>query len=224
MGKRVLCVSYSPLALDQLRGYLSLLPEVELPLDVALMGPCGLYGVPQRCDVAVVLIEKASQIERVLDYLRLVQAASPTCLILLFSNSYLMIHRSYQTIFHHLACCCGLGGVQQMAQVAASLITTQKPLSAAPWFQYLSPREREILQLFVAGKSTKEISYQLGISINTVATHRKNLYRKTGVTSLQQLLVAVHESSLTISSSSSKNQLAVQPGGRELRLEYFAFQ
>lgn len=224
MGKRVLCVSYSPLALDQLRSYLSLLPEVELPLDLALMGPCGLYGVPQRCDVAVVLIEKATQIERVLHYLRLVQAASPTCLILLFSKCYLMVHHSYQTIFHHLACCCGLTGVQQIAQVAASLITTQKPLSGAPWFELLSPRERQILQLFVSGKSTKEISYQLGISVNTVATHRKSLYRKTGVTSLQQLLVTVHESSVLTSNIHTKSQPGVQPEGKELRLEYFAFR
>ncbi|SAL68289.1 GerE familyregulatory protein [Caballeronia udeis] len=45
----------------------------------------------------------------------------------------------------------------------------------------LSPREREIAQLLLRGHSTLSISLQLGISITTVKTHRKNLYAKLGI-------------------------------------------
>jgi DNA-binding NarL/FixJ family response regulator len=39
----------------------------------------------------------------------------------------------------------------------------------------LTPRQREILQLIVEGRTTKEIAVLLQLSINTVATHRKQL-------------------------------------------------
>ena len=42
----------------------------------------------------------------------------------------------------------------------------------------LSPREREVVQLLVEGKSNKETSALLGISIKTVETHRASSMRK----------------------------------------------
>ena len=45
----------------------------------------------------------------------------------------------------------------------------------------LTPSERRILQTLVAGKSNKEIAYDLKISENTVKTHVKNVFEKLGV-------------------------------------------
>lgn len=45
----------------------------------------------------------------------------------------------------------------------------------------LSPREREIAQLLLRGHSGHSIGTQLGISVTTVKTHRKNLYAKLGI-------------------------------------------
>jgi DNA-binding NarL/FixJ family response regulator len=45
----------------------------------------------------------------------------------------------------------------------------------------LTEREIEILQLIVAGKSTKEIASHLDLSANTVSAHRANLMRALGV-------------------------------------------
>ena len=42
----------------------------------------------------------------------------------------------------------------------------------------LSPREIQILKFVVAGKITKEIASDLGLSTHTVYTHRKNIMRK----------------------------------------------
>jgi DNA-binding NarL/FixJ family response regulator len=47
----------------------------------------------------------------------------------------------------------------------------------------LSEREREVLQLLTAGADNKNIGITLGISINTVEKHLKNIYGKLGVTS-----------------------------------------
>lgn len=42
----------------------------------------------------------------------------------------------------------------------------------------LTPREKEILQLMVAGFTTKEIAFDLNISTRTVETHRQNMMTK----------------------------------------------
>ena len=39
----------------------------------------------------------------------------------------------------------------------------------------LSPRELEVLQLIVHGKSNKEIAVILNLSVNTVSVHRANI-------------------------------------------------
>jgi len=45
----------------------------------------------------------------------------------------------------------------------------------------LTPRQREILQLIVEGKSTKDISQRLNVSIKTVETHRSLLMERIGI-------------------------------------------
>jgi FixJ family two-component response regulator len=52
----------------------------------------------------------------------------------------------------------------------------------------LSPREREVLASVVAGKPTKVIAYELGISVKTVDIHRTNIKRKFGTATLASLL------------------------------------
>jgi DNA-binding NarL/FixJ family response regulator len=42
----------------------------------------------------------------------------------------------------------------------------------------LSSREREVLQLIAEGKNTKEIAFQLDITIKTVETHRRQIMQK----------------------------------------------
>ena len=44
----------------------------------------------------------------------------------------------------------------------------------------LSPREREVVALIAAGKSTREIADALGISVKTVDTHRQRIMLKLG--------------------------------------------
>jgi DNA-binding NarL/FixJ family response regulator len=52
----------------------------------------------------------------------------------------------------------------------------------------LTPREREIVQLIGEGKSNKEVSALLGISIKTVETHRSTTMRKLRLDSFADLM------------------------------------
>ncbi|MDP6443306.1 MAG: response regulator [Pirellulaceae bacterium] len=60
-------------------------------------------------------------------------------------------------------------------------------------FKSLSDRERQVLDLFVSGKQTKQIAKQLDIREKTVAAHRSRLYEKLGVDSIVDLVhLAAH--------------------------------
>lgn len=62
----------------------------------------------------------------------------------------------------------------------------------------LSPREREILQLYAEGRSTKEIAGHLSISIKTVETHRKQIMDKLNLHSIAELTKYAIREGLTI--------------------------
>ncbi|MFK0165787.1 response regulator [Rhizobium sp. NPDC090279] len=52
----------------------------------------------------------------------------------------------------------------------------------------LTPRERRILGLIVAGRSNREIAEELQITPATAETHRKNLKKKLGITTTAGLI------------------------------------
>ena len=53
----------------------------------------------------------------------------------------------------------------------------------------LTPRELEILQHIVAGKSNKEIANELKLSVNTVSVHRANIMDALGIHKTAELVV-----------------------------------
>ncbi len=53
----------------------------------------------------------------------------------------------------------------------------------------LTPRELEILQMIVDGKSNKEIATVLNLSANTVAVHRANIMNALGIHKTAELVV-----------------------------------
>jgi two-component system response regulator FixJ len=52
----------------------------------------------------------------------------------------------------------------------------------------LTPRERQVMDLVVAGKLNKVVADELGISIKTVELHRANMMSKLGVRNLPDLV------------------------------------
>lgn len=57
----------------------------------------------------------------------------------------------------------------------------------APSAVELSPRERDVVRGVAAGKSSKEIAAELGLSVRTVENHRARITRRTGLRSAAQL-------------------------------------
>ncbi len=61
----------------------------------------------------------------------------------------------------------------------------------------LTNREREVLQLIAEGMTTKEISFQLNVSIKTVETHRRKIMKKLNIHSIAELTKAAIRQGLT---------------------------
>jgi DNA-binding CsgD family transcriptional regulator len=59
--------------------------------------------------------------------------------------------------------------------------TTEQGLSPAFIEKYeITPREREVVEAMLLGKTDKEIAVKLNIAVNTVQAHLKRIYKKTG--------------------------------------------
>ncbi|MGB0390432.1 MAG: response regulator [Salibacteraceae bacterium] len=52
----------------------------------------------------------------------------------------------------------------------------------------LTMREKEVVQLVVKGNTTQQIADALFLSVNTIETHRRNIYRKLEIKSLSELI------------------------------------
>lgn len=92
-----------------------------------------------------------------------------------------------------------LDGSLFWCHVSGRAIDCQDPFAVAVWaFEDISParrvtkdltmREREVAQLLVAGKSSKQIARELNISFRTVEAHRARLMRKYGVGTVSELI------------------------------------
>lgn len=77
-----------------------------------------------------------------------------------------------------------------MMLVHALRMVTDRGSSAAQHavLERLTPRERQVLELVVAGKLNKTIADVLGISIKTVELHRSNLMAKLGARNVAEVI------------------------------------
>ncbi len=60
----------------------------------------------------------------------------------------------------------------------------------------LTPREREVLELIIQGKTNKEIAAQLHLTLRAIEDRRSRLMRRVGVNSLAELLTLVQQAHL----------------------------
>ena len=60
----------------------------------------------------------------------------------------------------------------------------------------LSDREQEVMQLFYEGASDEDVANRLCISIETVKTHKRNAFRRTGVHSLPEFIIYARDKKL----------------------------
>lgn len=80
------------------------------------------------------------------------------------------------------------GGTFVSASLAESLAgRLNEPLARAP-HEKLSDREFQILRLIAAGRSVKEIGYDLSLSVKTVSTYRSRLLLKLKLSTTAELI------------------------------------
>ena len=76
---------------------------------------------------------------------------------------------------------CGVSRKQFLSEQVTLMLQSQKELhTKSP----LTPTEIEILLSITQGKSSQAIAYERNLSIHTIATHRKNIFRKIGVNNI----------------------------------------
>ncbi len=61
------------------------------------------------------------------------------------------------------------------------------PDQGIPLKTKLTPRQREVLQLYAEGNSTRQIAAELEVSIKTVETHRSHIMEKLGLGTIAEL-------------------------------------
>lgn len=88
----------------------------------------------------------------------------------------------------------GFGAPASLAQApgfsvaAGTSLSLEKRLAELELVEQLSQREREVTELLLHGNTVPAIARKLFISENTVRGHTKNIYRKLGVHSKQELI------------------------------------
>jgi DNA-binding NarL/FixJ family response regulator len=82
------------------------------------------------------------------------------------------------------------GGAPMTAEIARKVISSfHRTPAQIDEFETLTRREDEILEHFSRGLLCKEIADRLGISLETVNSHRKNIYRKLHVRSRTEAVI-----------------------------------
>ncbi|MBL9185940.1 MAG: response regulator transcription factor [Opitutaceae bacterium] len=73
------------------------------------------------------------------------------------------------------------GGSPMTPRVARRVLEMFSKLAPAQHDYGLAPREREVLELFVQGRTNKEIAAQLNLSVHTIDSYNRSLYEKLHV-------------------------------------------
>ena len=90
-------------------------------------------------------------------------------------------------------------GKRLYAPVAQKVLSERERFDQFAARHDLSVREREVLQLVLAGRSNKEVAVELSVSESTVKYHVRNVLRKTGSHSRKELLAAYADAPNNIS-------------------------
>ena len=165
-------------ALDELAVHPAAAPQVIL-LDIGLPGLDGVSGLPRlRTAVPaarIIMLTSFDDHERVFRAIR-----SGASGYLLKTAGVLKIIEALQEVLQ--------GGAPMSPPIARAVLTmfAQQRPPAAPAADYgLTPRETQILECLVAGRTLKEAAAALGLSPHTVDTHLRHIYEKLQVNTRQ---------------------------------------
>lgn len=81
-----------------------------------------------------------------------------------------------------------IGSIEEALRRGAALASTFDRDTVASRVAQLTPREREVMDLVVAGHPNKVVADRLGIAVRTVEIHRARVMEKTGARNLSELI------------------------------------
>ena len=90
-------------------------------------------------------------------------------------------------------------------------------------YNKLSDREREVFQMIAEGRSTREISDTLCVSMSTVKTHRANIMNKLETENLSQLIQIAIELGI-VECRGSEDEVEARGCSLEPQLDRFQLQ
>ncbi len=203
--KHLLCATSSPFLAEALRACLLRCPEVLHPVSTFILGtqPLDADIIASKYDILVLVLQEKDDVvlsRPVVDRLfvhnpylitvAMIQDLQGEHLLHQFPSTFtrvLTTGEDFASVALHISKLCGIDGKQ--TPVGNCGVREFSGYSRIRRQYDFTPREHEILRLLAHGLSTKEISYQMGIRATTVVSHRRNIYMKTGINSLQQLVV-----------------------------------
>ncbi len=163
--------------LAELNNTPSLAPQIIL-LDIQLPGMNGIEGIPlitnRLPDVDVIMLTTFEDSERIFAAL-----CAGACSYLSKRTSLLNIQEAIFTVSR--------GGSYMTPSIARKVVQhfVPKPKKASA---VLTQRQQDIVQGIVDGLSYKLVAARHGISIDTVRTHIKNIYRALNINSKGELI------------------------------------
>lgn len=105
------------------------------------------------------------------------------------ASGYLLKDCAFEELFTAIRCA-NEGHTYLSPRIAGVVVDSyvrRRASGAPPSVAELTPREREVLQLIAEGNNTKRIARDLGVSVKTIETHRRNMMDKLKVHSVAEL-------------------------------------
>jgi LuxR family transcriptional regulator, maltose regulon positive regulatory protein len=90
------------------------------------------------------------------------------------------------------------GGSGASASAAVRLLDQLRPLQLPAYVQALTPQEESVLKFLPTLMSNAEIAEAMHLSVNTVKTHLKSLYRKLGAERRRDAVVSARQLELLV--------------------------
>lgn len=167
----IVCLKVSASVEDFLKQLhtLQILPDVLL-LDINLLGMTGIEGIPlllnEMPELDIIMLTTFEDNDSIFKAL-----CAGACSYLSKKTSLKKIQEAVEVVQD--------GGSYMSPSIARKIVNHYAPKATKK--NVLSPRETDVVNGIVAGKSYQQIADDLFVSLNTVRTHIKHIYKALGV-------------------------------------------
>lgn len=159
-------------------------PDVLL-LDINLLGMTGIEGIPllltRMPEVDIIMLTTFEDNDSIFKAL-----CAGACSYLSKKTPLKKIQEAVEVV--------NSGGSYMSPSIARKIVNHYAPRSTKK--SVLSSRENDVVRGIVAGKSYKMIADDLHVSINTIRTHIKNIYKTLGINSKAELIRKSYDNNL----------------------------